>query len=57
MEDTYIFTSIHQASRETGISICALKNACCKVNTSIMKRKEGMQTYRFFQPGKCKSSG
>ena len=36
-KDTYIFTSIRQASRETGISICALRNACSKVNTSIMK--------------------
>ena len=37
MEDTYIFTSIRQASRETGISICALRNACKKANMSIMK--------------------
>ena len=57
MEDTYIFTSIHQASRETGISICTLRNACKKVNTSITKRKEGMQTYRLFWPGKCESCG
>ena len=27
MEDTYIFTSIRQASRETGISVCTLRNA------------------------------
>ena len=56
-EDTYIFTSIHQSSRETGISISTLRNACSKVNTSIAKRKEGMQTYRLFWPGKCKSCG
>ena len=56
-EDTYIFTSICQASTGTGISVCTLRNACSKVNTSIMKRKEGMQTYRFFWPGKCKSCG
>ena len=36
-EDTYIFTSIHQASRETGISVCALRNACSKANASIIK--------------------
>ena len=56
-KDTYIFTSIGQASRETGISICTLRNACSKVNMSIMKRKEGMQSYRLFWPGKCKSCG
>ena len=56
-EDTYIFTSIRQASRESDISVCTLRNACSKVNMSIMKRKEGMQTYRIFWPGKCKSCG
>ena len=56
-EDTCIFTSVCQASRETGISICTLRNACSKGNMSIMKRKEGMQTYRLFWPGKCKSCG
>ena len=56
-EDTYILTSIRQASRETGISVCALRNACSKANTSIMKRKEGMQMYRLFWPGKCTSCG
>ena len=35
--DLTIFTSIHQASRETGISICALRNACKKANMSITK--------------------
>ena len=53
-EDTYIFTSIRQASRETGISICALRNACSKANTSITKQKEGMQTYRLFWPSNVK---
>ena len=35
--DLTIFTSIRQASRETGISICALRNACKKANMSITK--------------------
>ena len=55
--DLTIFTSIHQASRETGISICALRNACKKADMLITKRKEGMQTYRLFWRGKCTSCG
>ena len=55
--DLTIFTSICQASRDTDISICALRNACKKANMSIMKQKEGMQTYRLFWRGKCTSCG
>ena len=50
-----IFTSICQASRETDLSICALRNACEKANMSITRRKGERQTYRFSWPGKCKS--
>ena len=32
------FVSIYQASKVTGISICALRNACKKVNMMIMRR-------------------
>ena len=35
------FGSIYQASKKTGISICALRNACKKVNLTFTKQKGG----------------
>ena len=53
--DAMTFASINQTLRDTGISICALRNASNKANMSITRRKGGFQTYRLFWPGKCKS--
>ena len=39
------FISIYQASKRTGISICALRNACKKANMTIMRRKGGVQKF------------
>ena len=35
----YNLTSINEAQRETGISICSLRNACSKGNTTITRRR------------------
>ena len=47
-----VFESIYRASKETGISICALRSACEKANTTIMRRKD-KQTFGLTWPGKC----
>ena len=41
----YNLTSINEASRETWISICALRNACSKGNTTITRRR-GLQVFK-----------
>ena len=50
--DLTIFASIYWVSKETGISICALRNAYEKANTTIMRRKD-KQTYGLLWPGMC----
>ena len=39
-------TSINEASRETGISICTLRNACSKGNTAITRRRGGLEVFK-----------
>ena len=53
-EYTWEFTSIVQASRCTGISICALGNACNKGNWYIKKRTRDMEMYGCYWSCKCK---
>ena len=40
------FTSLHVASKVTGISDCALRNACEKTNKKVAKRKGEFARYK-----------
>ena len=45
--------SLYQASKVTGISICALRNACEKTNLTIMQRKRGVQKFEVYWARVC----
>ena len=47
------FKSLYPASRKTGISVCALRNACEKTNEMITRRKFGPVKYEVFWSGSC----
>ena len=42
----YNLTAITEVSKETVISICALRNACSKENTTIVRRRGGIQVFK-----------
>ena len=50
--DLLQFHSINQASRVTGLSYCALRNACEKRNMTIMRQKDG-EIFRLCWSGVC----
>ena len=45
--------SLYTASRKTGISICALRNACEKTNRMITRRKHSPVKYEISWDGLC----
>ena len=47
------FVSLYQASKKTGISICALRNACSKTNMKITWQKWGKQIYEVLWTTVC----
>ena len=42
-EKPLTFVSLYRALKKTGISICALRNACKKANMTITRRNGGVQ--------------
>ena len=47
------FKSLYPALRKTGISVCALRNACEKTNEMITRRKFGPVNNEVFWSGSC----
>ena len=55
-EDIFLeFRSLYTATRKTGISICALRNACEKTNETITRRKFEPIKYEIIWDGLCKN--
>ena len=53
VEDYNVFDSIIDASRWSGVSVHALRNACEKGNPKVTRRKSGTQTYWIRWENKC----
>ena len=47
------FSSLYEAAKVTGISICALRNACEKTNKTITRRRNGPIKYEIWWAGSC----
>ena len=47
------FVSLYRASKKTGISICALRNACKKENLTITQQKGGTQMFKVYWSPVC----
>ena len=52
-DESLQFVSLYWASKVTGISICALKNACEKTNLMITRRKGGVQKFEVYWARVC----
>ena len=52
-DESLQFISIYRASKVTGISICALRNACKKANMKITRRKGGIQKIEVYWTSTC----
>ena len=53
-EGPMTFTSLYVASKITGISDCALRNACKKTNKKVTKRKGEFARYKIDWFGVCR---
>ena len=52
-KDPVTFTSLYVALKVTGISECALRNACERTNKKVTRRKDGFARYEIEWYGIC----